>query len=459
LSLRNPVIWQDGAFIRPGHFQQQARYHDYVARRQNDAMGAYNYGLEALEINRETLLHGRFALTLATGIFPDRTVFDLPAESPAPAPLDLSERTLTNEIVYLCLPVWASNIAEIPLEGVPNEAARFSVIAQDVRDTTSEDNEPWPIDVGQLRLSLRLHSDDRSHYSCIPLARILEKRSDGAIVLDENFMPMALTIEAVSLLRQTLDDFSGLLSQRASQIATRLGGLGQGGVADVADFMMLQTVNRWGAYFKHLSTIRRLHPERLFATFAAAAGELATFTHETRLPDSWPPYAHEEPHLAFIPLIASLRRSLSVMLEPNAIALTIHKHKFGILTAPLADRSLITSCVFVLAVRAAVPLERIAKTFPSQIKISSIEKIRELISLHLPGVTLQPMATAPRQLPYHAGYTYFLLDHNSAGWKNIVNSSGFAFHIAGEFPQLDMQFWAIRGRGDGRSGKVELAHE
>jgi len=446
LSLRNPVIWQDGAFIRPGHFQQQARYHDYVVRRQNDAMGAYIYGLEMVEINRENLLHGRFSLNAAAGIFPDRTPFDIPAESPPPPPLDLSQRSFTNEIVYLCLPIWAGNMAEIELEGQTNEAARLSVLSQDVRDVTSDDNEPWPIDVGQLRLSLRLHSDDRRAYSCIPLARILEKRGDGSLVLDENFMPTALTIEAIALLRQTLDDFTGLLSQRASQIATRLGGPGQGGVADVADFMMLQSVNRWGAQFKHLSTIRRLHPERLFEIFAAAAGELATFTHETRLADAWPPYTHEEPHIAFTPLIASLRRSLSVMLEPNAIPLTLKKHQYGILTAPLADRSLITSCVFVLAVRAAVSLDKIAKTFPSQVKISSIEKIRELVSLHLPGVTLQPMATAPRQLPYHAGYTYFLLDHNSAGWKNIVNSTGFAFHIAGEFPDLEMEFWAIRGR-------------
>lgn len=59
------------------------------------------------------------------------------------------------------------------------------------------------------------------------------------------------------------------------------------------------------------------------------------------------------------------------------------------------------------------------------------------------------MPTAPRQLPYHAGYTYFMLDNQSAGWANVQHSSGFAFHIAGDFPDLEMQFWAIRGRRDG----------
>jgi len=452
LSLRNPVIWQDGAFIRPNHFQQQARYHDYVTRRRTDALGAYQYGLEQIQINKENLLHGRFSLISARGIFPDGTVFDLPDETQPPPTLDLGGRNITSETVYLCLPLWTSGVSEILTEASAEEAVRYHVLAQATRDMTSEDSETWDIDVGQLRLSLMLESDDRSAFNAIAIARIREKRSDGAIILDESFMPTAYDIAAVDPLRAVLDDFSGLITQRAQQLASRLGGLHQGGVAGVADFMMLQTLNRWDALFKHLNTIKRLHPERLFETFAAAAGELASFSHESRRAEPWPAYLHDNLQVGFEPLIASLRRSLSVMLEPNAITLPMTRHKYGILTAPLSDRSLIVSCVFVLAVRASVPLERLSKTFPAQVKISSIEKIRELISLHLPGVTLQPMATAPRQLPYHAGYTYFLLDHHSAGWKNIVNSSGFAFHIAGEFPDLEMEFWAIRGRPENATG-------
>jgi len=450
LSLRNPVIWQDGAFIRPNHFQQQARYHDYMMRRQTQALSAYNYGLESFQINRETLLHGRLSLVSASGIFPDGTVFELPNETTPPPTLDLSNRNITNEIVYLCLPLWTSGVPEVLTPSSAKESVRYHILAQATRDMTSDDSETWDIDVGQLRLSLMLGSENRSAFNAIAIARIREKRSDGAIILDENFMPTSYDINAITPLRSVLDDFSGLISQRAQQIAGRLGGLHQGGVAGVADFMMLQTLNRWEGIFKHINSLKSLHPERLFETFAGAAGELASFSHESKRPEPWPAYLHDELQLCFEPLIASLRRSLSVMLEPNAIALPLAKHKYGILTAPVADRALIGSCVFVLAVRASVPLERLAKTFPAQVKISSIEKIRELISLHLPGVALQPMATAPRQLPYHAGYTYFLLDYNSAGWKNIVNSSGFAIHIAGEFPDLEMEFWAIRGRSENK---------
>ena len=51
---------------------------------------------------------------------------------------------------------------------------------------------------------------------------------------------------------------------------------------------------------------------------------------------------------------------------------------------------------------------------------------------------------APRQLPYHAGYIYFQLDRRSHVWESLAGTNGIAFHVAGEFPGLEMQFWAIR---------------
>ncbi len=449
MSLRNPVIWSDGLFIKPHHFQQQQRYTDYVTRRRGDAVSAYQYGLETIEINRENLLHGRISIVSSIGVFPDRTPFEIPNECPSPEALDLSTTSIVNETVYLALPLWANGVPDnLTEDGGADQVARQTPLAQEVLDSTSSDAEPHTVNVGQLRPRLMLTREDRSSWTCIPIAQVQERRSDGGLILDPTFMPMACALEANPILQRALEDFTGLLHQRARQISTRLGALGQGGVAEVADFLLLQTVNRLGAQFEHLSSLNHVHPERLFEVFAMAAGELASFTHETRLPEEWPPYNHETPHQSFDPLIASLRRSLSVMLEPNAVALALQKHKFGLLTAPVADPALIQSSVFVLAVRAAMPIERLAKTFPSQVKVSSIEKIRELIYLHLPGVTLHAMPTAPRQLPYHAGYTYFLLDHNSTGWSHLQNASGFAFHVAGEFPDLEMQFWAIRGRRD-----------
>ncbi len=40
-------------------------------------------------------------------------------------------------------------------------------------------------------------------------------------------------------------------------------------------------------------------------------------------------------------------------------------------------------------------------------KVTTVNNIRSLVSVQIPGVPLSPLSTAPRQLPYHSGYNYF----------------------------------------------------
>jgi len=79
-----------------------------------------------------------------------------------------------------------------------------------------------------------------------------------------------------------------------------------------------------------------------------------------------------------------------------------------------------------------------------QVKVGPVEKIREMVNLSLPGISLRPLPVAPRQIPYHAGFTYFELDRASEFWKVMPTSGGFAFHVGGEFPGLELEFWAIK---------------
>jgi len=444
LSLRNSVIWFDGAFLRPNHFQQQVRYHDYTAKRYASARTSYFYGLESLELDTNALAQSKVSLISASGIFPDGTVFDLPAEAPVPLPLSFHENTAINSIVYLAVPSPLNGVAEVLIDEQASAPTRYQTMEQETYDTTSSGSDTGRIHVAQLRTSLICDNDAGGSFSLLPILRIKERTPDGRLITDPDFVPPAYDIDAVPRLRQDLSDLASLFDHRAVQISRRLGALGQSGIADVADFMMLQLLNRLSAQLRHLATTKRVHPERLHELFSAAAAELATFTERDRLPVPFPVYTHGEPHTSLLPLIAQLRRSLGALMEPNAHSLPLVEQKFGIYTASLPHAAMLSSCIFVLAVRAAVPLERLAKSFVAHAKISSVEKIRNLISSHLPGIALQPLSTAPRQLPYHAGYSYFLLDQHSPGWSEIGATNAFALHVAGDFPELDIQLWAIR---------------
>ena len=73
------------------------------------------------------------------------------------------------------------------------------------------------------------------------------------------------------------------------------------------------------------------------------------------------------------------------------------------------------------------------------------EDYRDLVNLQLPGVPVNPVPVAPRQIPYHAGFVYFELDQSHELWAQLASSGGIAMHLAGEFPGLTMECWAIRG--------------
>jgi type VI secretion system protein ImpJ len=55
------------------------------------------------------------------------------------------------------------------------------------------------------------------------------------------------------------------------------------------------------------------------------------------------------------------------------------------------------------------------------------------------------LPVAPRQIPFYAGASYFELDRNSPHWQQMQASGGFAIFVSGDFPNLRMELWAIRG--------------
>ncbi|POG24837.1 type VI secretion system baseplate subunit TssK [Aeromonas bestiarum] len=444
MSSRNRVIWREGLFIKPQHFQQQQRHSEYALHARLSALSDYFYGLQSLAINEDYLGFGRIALVGATGILPDGTVFNIPNDDMLPAPLEITDASVANQKVYLALPLSVSGVNEVNQGG--QVATRLQAHRHDVRDLHSEGGDVVSLEVGRVSLRLMLEREDRSAYASLAIARILDKRPDGGLVLDPNFMPCSISVSAIPTLKRFLGESAGLVAERARSLSQRIAAPGQQGVADVAEFMMLQLLNRAQPQLSHLSRLGTLHPERLHEVLVQLCGELMTFTDESRLPPEFAAYRHDDQQVSFEPVMLALRQALSTVLSPRAVSIQLRKHQYGVMVAMVNESELMQSADFVLAVRARMPQEQLRKQLLQQTKVASSDKIRELISLQLPGIPLLPLPVAPRQLPYHAGYSYFQLDRQSPAWQMLAVSNTLAFHIAGDFPELDMQLWAIRSQ-------------
>lgn len=446
MPTKNRVIWREGLFIKPQHFQQQQRHNDYVLHSRVSSLLSHGYGLNTLEINHEILKLGRVGITAASGIMPDGTVFDIPHQDITPAPLDIPNlNDAASSVIYLALPMQNDSIVEIDsAQAAGNNITRFKELTMDVRDLHTLGGDSSYMNVAQLAPRLIQGSEDLSAYTVLPICRIKEKRADGALVLDNDFIPTCTTITVSPVLKAFMEEVAGTVVERAKLLSQRIGSPGQQGIADVAEFMMLQLLNRVKPLYVHMSFDSKLHPEGFYRQLVQTCGELMTFTDESRMSATFPVYDHDNLTDSFHPLILAMRLALSTVLTPRAISIQLHNQSHGIRVATINDRELLRTADFVLAVRAQIPQEQLRRQFVQQTKVTSIERIRDLVSVQLPGVPLVALSAAPRQLPYHSGYTYFMLDRQSSAWQEIQKDNAIAFHVSGEFPDLDMQFWAIR---------------
>jgi type VI secretion system protein ImpJ len=430
-------------FLSPQHFQQQERYFERFVDSKCSAYGMYGWGLQEFELDKELLKLGKIVIIHAKGVFPDGTPFNFP-DIDEPPPVFVVPENTHNSIVYLGVPVKRSGAMDVVTDITSQGLARYYSHDQDIRDVTTDSGENLSLEVGKLRLRLLLESDDRSGYACFGILQISESREDKNIILDDNYIATCLDCNIAPQLVGFLSEIVGLLHHRAEAIAGRLADANRGGTAEVADYMMLQFINRIEPMCLHLSQMNGLHPIDLYAQIIQIAGELSTFVTKNKRPPSFSPYLHNELEDSFVPILDSIRNGLSTVYEQTAISLNLEEKNYGIKVAKITDRSLIGSAMFVLAARADVKQSALRSGLPAQLKIASVERIRQLVNAGISGINMKAIPVAPRQIPYRSGYTYFELDNQSGFWKELQNSGGIAMHVGGEFPGLELEFWAIR---------------
>jgi type VI secretion system protein ImpJ len=207
---------------------------------------------------------------------------------------------------------------------------------------------------------------------------------------------------------------------------------------------MLQTLNRAEPIFRQHAGAPHVHPNAFHLACLQLAGEMATFASDTRTPREFPLYHHVDLKETFAPVIDALRQMLSTVLERNALQIELTERAHGVRTGVFADPDLARTANFVLAVNAQMPSDQLRQRFPVQSKLCPVDKLRDLVNLALPGVTMRLLPTAPRQLPFHAGFHYFELDRGGELWKQIERSGSLALFVTNDFPGIELELWAIR---------------
>ena len=117
MSTKNRVIWREGLFIKPQHFQQQQRHQDYMTVSILNNFFSHFWGFSTLKLSDDLYALGRIGIKEASGVMPDGTIFSIPNQDLLPQPIDITNITDSDSsIIYLAFPLMNENVSEISTE-------------------------------------------------------------------------------------------------------------------------------------------------------------------------------------------------------------------------------------------------------------------------------------------------------------------------------------------------------
>ena len=446
MSNRHRVVWSQGMFLQPHHFQQETRFLESLVDSRMRAAGPYAWGFDELVIDDAQLALGRLAVTRASGVLPDGTPFNMPEADALPAPMAVPT-DLHNELIHLAAPRSRIGVTEVDFgdgsAAAADGASRYRVVDHELRDQTNAADDPEPVQTGAVNFRLLRARDVTDAYAVLGTVRVVERREDGQLVLDRGYISPQTRIDASAQLSASAVLLHGLVQQRSRAMAAQLGQLGHG-VSEIADFMMLVTLNRAEPLLRQFAAAPSAHPWPLYLACLQLAGEMASFNIGDRHPPEYPVYRHDDLQRVFMPVLQDLRDMLSTVIERHAVQIELVDRNHGVRTAVVHDAELMRKAGFVLAVRSQLPIEQLRQRFPAQSKLGPVDRIKDLVNLQLPGVGLRSLPVAPRQLPFHSGSHYFELERGGDLWMQIERSGSLVLHVGGDFPGLELELWAIR---------------
>lgn len=437
------VIWREGMLLRPQHFQHSDRYYDHQMKSRTHLLGRYMWGFLELEIETAPLKNGKLIVSRATGILPDGSLFDLEGQL-KPLAMDVPAN-IGRTAVYLALPLVTGNHIEARTAEDKDVLARYSMYSADISNSNAGEGIASQVQCGlpDFRLLLGDQQSDQ-FFVKLKLGEIVECTTEAGVTLDVDYAPTVIHVKASAYLTKSLSQALGLVDTRCAALAERLSTHGKAGGSEVGDFMLMQMMNRTQLILQHYQNLQHVHPEELYRTVLAVVGELSAFASADRRAPNTLGYRHNDLSASFGALMVVFQQLMTMVLEEHATALPLVGHDYGIQVAMVADQSHFETSSFVLVAGAHCSAQELCNRLPAQLKVGSVETIRNMVNLHLPGISIRPLPVAPRQLAFHADKAYFTLELTALELVQLRRSGGFAFHVSSEIPSLDMKFWAIK---------------
>lgn len=451
MKLLSRVVWSEGMYLAPHHFQAQARYFEDLIQFATSSLWFKPYGLIDCQFDADALRNGSLALLHARGVFPDGLPFDLPQPDALPPAREIAELfppTADTLTVFLAVPQQLESGPNCSLDsenGSANgSATRFIGTTGTVADeNTGQDDKQ--VQLGRKNLKLLFDVESRDDTVCLPIARIVRDGA-GHFTFDAFFIPPCLRLTASErLLRMTqglierLEEKSSALTGKKTQGSKFQAGMSS---ADVATFWFLHTINSSLTALRHLYYSKRGHPEELFRELSILGGALCTFGFEAQ-PQSLPSYDHDHLDQCFSTLEAHIRRHLDIIVPDRTIVIPLAASIAYTWEADIADQRCLDRARWLLAIRSSISEADLILRTPKVVKVCSAKFIGELVRRALPGLKLTHVPVPPSAVSAKLDWQYFSVERSGPCWDHIVMTRRIGVYVPGDVPVPELELNVI----------------
>lgn len=449
MKLLSRVVWSEGMYLAPHHFQAQSRYVEDSVSFLASSLWREPWGLLQLLMDPQSIANGTVAVQHATGIFPDGLAFDMPGADALPTPrilTSLAEPSDADLIFYLAIPRRKDSHTMVPSADA-SAPTRYTAQQRMIRDETNGVDEQEVEFAGKnirIASARELTVDDVS----IPIARVVRDPTRG-FVYDTDFIPCLLRTSASEALLLEIKQMIEVTAEKSTTIARPVEAPGrlQSGTLpmDIGNYWFLHALHSSIPVLRHLAHHRHAHPSECFLELSRLAGALCTFALDSD-PSELPSYDHVNPGPSFRALFAHIYRHLEIVVPTNTVALNFRADGPYLYRAQVQDERCLRHARWILGIRSTLGESELLRLVPRLVKVCSSRFVQELVKRALPGMTLTHLPVLPAALHAVADMQYFAIDIAGPCWEHILKSRTVGVYIPGEISDPEFTLTVITER-------------
>lgn len=445
------VVWSEGMFLVPQHFQQLDAYHEELLQTKLCAIDPHWWGVAVSELSPEALRTGQVQLDRFVGILPEGLLVrfergepESPAARPVEAHFGAKQRRLE---VFLAVP------KERDAVGAEAGNVRYALATRPVPDQFPADATAAgvvkSVTFAQRRVQLLFDGEAREDFESIKIAELT--RDDlGALVIDPAYVPPCLRLAAAPFAVEGLRKLLGAMAAKQRVLADgrrhREATSIEIAASDVTRLLHLRALNWALPTLNHLVESGEAHPYDAYLFLLQAAGELMTFSPQAD-PLSLPKFQFTNLGPMFAALFDQLALLLRGLAAEQTINVPLEMRAAGLYVGKLDDERLARCDQFILCVKSDLPEQQVAEQLPRLAKVASLTEIQRIVQAAAPGVALQATFRPPPEISARPGVVYFALSTADSYWRTALRDRAVAFFVPQPFDptRTKLELLAIPG--------------